>query len=49
MVEQSATTTVALQGEAVGLDKLVSQFTTRAEHGKSDRHVPQAGGMRAVA
>jgi methyl-accepting chemotaxis protein len=49
MVEQSATTTVALQGEAVGLDKLVSQFTTRAEHGKSDRPSPAASAMRAVA
>ncbi|MEI6099748.1 MAG: methyl-accepting chemotaxis protein [Alphaproteobacteria bacterium] len=49
MVEQSATTTVALQGEAVGLDKLVSQFTTRAEQGKPDRHSGASGGMRAVA
>jgi methyl-accepting chemotaxis protein len=33
MVEQSSNATAALQSEAIGLDKLVSQFTTKSEPG----------------
>ncbi len=42
MVEHSTSATAALQSEAIGLDKLVSQFTT-----KSDAYSPDQ--MRAVA
>ncbi|MBC7478314.1 MAG: HAMP domain-containing protein [Pseudorhodobacter sp.] len=45
MVEQSSNATAALQDEAIGLDKLVSQFTTQAEPAprpKKDRAVRAA-------
>ena len=49
MVEQSAATTLALQGEAVGLDKLLAQFTTQSDHAKPARQAKPQAAMRAVA
>ena len=49
MVEQSASTTVALQGEAIGLDKLVSQFTTKPDQTMPGTRTKTTGELRAVA
>ena len=49
MVEQSSTSTSALQSEAIGLDKLVSQFTTSAVAAPASRPAKDKSTMRAVA